>query len=130
MKLSTLLVISAFVATFCVLQAEARFGERRLARFGGRRLARFGERRLGWMDAPGNMALDQDDENVGYRPPRHRPGQSWQQARKPRLMSWHRLQQASQGEDDGVMFDEEDEWVGVSKRHCCAISGHPICCYR
>ena len=53
------------------------------------------------MDAPGNMALDQDDENVGYRPPRHRPG----------LMSWHRLQ-ASQDEDDGVMFDEEDEWVG------------------
>ena len=116
MKLSTLLVISAFVATFCVLQAEARFGERRLARFGGRRLARFGERRLGWMDAPGNMALDQDDENVGYRPPRHRPGQSWQQA--------------SQDEDDGVMFDEEDEWVGVSRGHCCAISGHPICCYR
>ena len=73
------------------------------------------------MDAPGNMALDQDDENVGYRPPRHRPG----------LMSWHRLQQASQGEDDGVMFDEEDEWVGrVSRGHCCGISGHPICCYR
>ena len=65
---------------------------------------------VGWM--PHNMALDQDDENVGYRPPRHRPGQSWQQA--------------SQDEDDGVMFDEEDEWVGVSRGHCCAISGHPI----
>ena len=84
MKLSTLLVVSAAVATFCVPKAEAQWP--------------------GCARCPWGRDVMQDDESLGYGNPRPT---SWQQA--SRFRSWNNQNEDEDDEDDDLMFDDGDD---------------------